>query len=310
VDVHLDVSRRLAPRSALTRDENFGWCVDSADGDLLALDDRLRDIARFRLPEDALGKHGISPDRQTATVSARSRVVVVDRAGSTVWEVPHASWGGGDSQRGSCWFSADGRFVWAHVPTDDGPDEWLLLGAKSGTTAGRVRLSCYSAGSDVIRHPDGNHVGLSVGEGQDGSETYFGRVQGGSPAVDRLDDRSRVLVAFSPDGDRFLTTAHSSGPLQLHRSSDHAVVAALEPEAAFDGDDAFDFFGGFVGPELMLFTSVESDDVFVASVPDLGDVQRLQVPMRRAGDPLFVIPGGFLVSDPATGETTVWRLTG
>ena len=304
----LESSRRLPPRSVIARDEQFGWCVSSADGDLIGIDDHLQDLARFRLPEDALGSHAVSPDLRLAAISARSRVVAIDRTGRQVWEMPHPAWGRGDSDRGACWFSADGRYVWAHVPTASGPDEWLLLDAKGGLL-GTAPLSCHSAGSRVVRHPDANRVGLSVGEGQDGSETYFGRVDGGQPFVERLDDRSRVLVSFSPDGDYFLTTPHSIGPLQLHRVVDRTVVASLEPESAFDDEEAFDLFGGFVSEDLLLFTAEECDDVFVAQVPTLDNIESIAVPDRGAGEFVEAVPGGFLTSDWVSGQTTVWRLS-
>ena len=302
-------SRRLEPRSEISRDDRFGWCVSSAGGDLTALDDELRDLARFRLPNDSLGTPAVSPDLRVAAISAESRVVVVGPEGLTTWEVPHPSWGRGDSERGSCWFSDDGRIVWAHVPTEDGPDEWLLIDAESGAISGRASLSCYSAGSSVIRHPDGIHVGMSVGEGQDGSETYFGRVEDDSPIVQRLDDRSRVLVSFSDDGAHFLTTPHSSGPLEIHSFPDGRVVGSVEPDATLEVDDEFDLFGGFIGPDLVLFTSVGRDDVVVSPAHDLGNSQVVPMPIARAGTFLWVVSGRFLVSDWLTGETTVWRLS-
>jgi len=278
------------------------------DGDLIAIDDDLQDLARFRLPEDALGSHAISPDLGLAAISARSRVVAIDPKGREVWDVPHPAWGRGDSERGACWFSADGQAVWAHVPTTDGPDEWRLLDAKGGSR-GQVPLSCYSAGSNVIRHPDGNRVGLSVGEGQDGSETYFGHIEDGAPVVERLDDRSRVLVAFSPDGAYFLTTPHSDGPIQLHRVSDGAVVASLEPESAFEDEDAFDLFGGFVSQDVVLLTAAESDDVLVAQGPTLENIESIPIPDRGAGEFVAAVPGGLLASDWLSGQATVWRLS-
>lgn len=305
----IESSRRLPPRSAVTRDEQFGWCIASPDGELLAVDDHLRDLARFRLPEDSVGGHGIRSDLNVAAVSGRSRVVAIDRAGSEVWEVPHPAWGRGDSERGSCWFSADGVYVWAHVPTEDAPDEWLLIESGSGGVAGRVPLSCYSAGSGMIRHPDNNRVGLSVGEGQDGSETYFGHVEHGLPVVERLDDRSRILIAFSPDGVHFLSMPHSSGPIQLHRVADGGVVASLDPAAALDEDDEFDLFGGFASPDLVLFTTQERDSVFAARVPHLDAVETVSGPGRSAGNPIVVIDGGFVTAEWLSGETSIWRLS-
>lgn len=304
VQVH---SRTFPPRPSITRDEQFGWCVSVAGGELLAVDEHLEDLARFKLPSDAIGVHGVRPDLGACVVSCHTRVALVDRSGSTAWEVSHPGWGG-DSERGSAWFSADGQHVWAHVPTERDPDEWLLLNAASGAITGRSQLRCYSAGSDPIRHPDGEHIGLSVGEGQDGSETYFGRVEGGVPVVERFDDRSRVLAGFSQDGRFFLTTPHTDSAASVHRFPDGDVVARLEPDAALGPGDAFNFFGGFVGEDRVVLTSATASDVFLARAPYLTDVESMQLPMRRPDNLLVAISGGFLTSDWTTGETILWRL--
>ena len=253
------------------------------------------------------GYTGSGPTFGACVVSCQARVALVDRAGSTAWEVSHPGWGG-DSERGSAWFSADGQHVWAHVPTERDPDEWLLLDAASGAVTGRSRLRCYSAGSDPIRHPDGQHLGLSVGEGQDGSETYFGHVQAGEPVVERFDDRSRVLAGFSQDGRFFLTTPHNTGAVSVHRFPDGAVVARLEPDAVVRPDEEFNFFGGFVDLDRVVLTSANGDDIFLAHAPSLTHAEAMRLPNRRADNLLVAISGGFLTSDWTTGETIIWQL--
>jgi hypothetical protein len=241
-------------------------------------------------------------------VSAAARVVVIDRHGREQWAFHHPSWGRGDSERGSCWFSDDGVVVWAHVPTEDDPDEWVVLEARTGRLIVRAPLQCYAAGSDPIRHPDATFQGLSVGEGQDGSETYWGRLEDDHLVVHRLDDRSRVLIDVSPNGRWFLTTPHGDGPVQVHRVPDGDVVATLDPETVLDEDDGWDFFGGFFDDEMIVLTSSERDSLVVARSPGLDAWEVVPMPISRAGDGLRVAPGRILTAGWLDGVVDLWEL--
>jgi hypothetical protein len=307
VEIRRIANRTLAPSTYIWR-ELSGWGARSPDGVLTLLDDDLEDVVSFPLPADAAGVDGIARDGTAAVVSANARVVVIDRHGQEQWAFHHPSWGRGDSERGSCWFSADGVEVWAHVPTEDDPDEWVVLEARTGRLIARAPLQCYAAGSDPIRHPDGSFQGLSVGEGQDGSESYWGRLEDDRLVVHRLDDRSRVLIDVSPNGRWFLTTPHGDGPVQVHRVPDGDVVATLGPETVLDQDDGWDFFGGFFDDETIVLTSSDQDALVVARSPGLDAWETVPMPISRAGDGLRVAPGRILTAGWLDGVVDLWEL--
>ena len=216
-------------------DDHFGFSASLPTGKLIALDADLRNLASFPLPPDALGVHGVGPDLDRAVVSGKSRIVAIDQSGRELWQVPHQQWGGGDreggsgdSESGSCAFDSDAQLVWAHVPSARGADQLILIDAADGSMSGAVELACCAAGSRFIRHPNNVDIALEVGEGQDGSDIYLARVEGGAPSVRRVGDGTRVLAGFSLDGSMFLTVPHDDGPLLLHRFPEGEVIARRE----------------------------------------------------------------------------------
>ncbi|MEU7019523.1 hypothetical protein ABZ990_02535 [Streptomyces sp. NPDC046203] len=209
--------------------------------------------------------------------------------------------------RGSVEFSVDGTFVWAHVRgplAGDGPgpgpgpgpglgpdpdpastpaptpgeEEWLVLDAADGTVLARVETGTAAAGSSHVPHPDSARMGLTIGEGQDGSPLRWGHYDGRTLTVDSLGDDDLVLLAVSPGGDRLLTVTHDQETLAVHRLADGAVAAALDasgipsrgPEDVPEREDSeedeepneayFDYAGGFVDEDTVIAGTVESDE--------------------------------------------------
>lgn len=307
------VAQRTFPsRTQVVRDARFGWQLIQADRHVVLLDEELDEIASVPLPDDALGVHGVTPDRHSVAVSASSRIALVSADGHLEWEVQHPPWGQGGSVRGSCFVTDDGAYIWATVP-GSGPDEWWLIAAASGEVAGTVALDCHAAGSEPIRHPNGRHVGLSVGEGQDGSQIYWGRIQSGQPVVAQVPGDSRVLVDVSLDGRHFLTAPHDAGPVLLHRFPDGVEEARLPITEVLEFDDAFDYFAGFLDTSTVLVALRERDDLLLASAEDLSQVGWVQMPGGRAGNPVLTGGSGtFLCMDHLAGSMvlTLWELSG
>src|SRR5438132_8235846 len=180
-----------------------GWYSRSAET-LSILDEGFGVVRRFALGPDVPGVCGVSPDLTRVAVSGRDRIRVVDEQGAVLWSVSHSPWGTDYSYAGSCGFSLDGRQVWATVPDTalgtevhdglwdddldaDQPsgagrwgrpeswgDQWWVLDATTGAILGRGWLGAAATGSRVLAHPDGVHMGLDLGEGQDGSRIYWG----------------------------------------------------------------------------------------------------------------------------------------
>jgi hypothetical protein len=312
VRAELIAATSLPPRSFPKRLAGIGWLVHTSRQEVVVLGEDLAEVARFPLPSEWRASHWVTPDLGFVAVSEREKVLLVDRRGRAVWHHDHIPWGSGSSESGSCWVSPDGAHVWATVPRDDEPDEWIVLDASNGQVLGAAPLECEAAGSDPIPHPDGRHIGLSVGEGQDGAEVYWGRWEGGRPVVARLKSRSRVLVDVRPSGAQYLTTPHSSsddGSVQVHEFPSGRVPARLLPDVLRPEDDRFDYEAGYLTDDLVLVSTIANNADLLLTADKLEPIGRVEYPDGNAKD--NVAPSGrgtWLTIDPVTGRHELWRL--
>ncbi|MEH0424460.1 hypothetical protein [Streptomyces sp. B21-083] len=168
------------------------------------------------------GHCAVSPSGDLAVFAGLHALHAVDRRGKIRWEVRHRCWTGCAGHEafteyanerdhryvgsGSAAFSADGTLVWVHIRgplTCDrgrGADEWLVIAAEDGTVLARAATHTAAAGSDHIPHPDPGQMGLTIGEGQDGSALRWGRWNGRTLAIDSFGYEDRFLLAVSPTG--------------------------------------------------------------------------------------------------------------
>ncbi|WP_143728269.1 hypothetical protein [Micromonospora cremea] len=244
--------------------------------------------ARFPAPwpRPAGGIDAVSPALDLAVFSGQHALHAVDAAGTLRWQVRHACWAPSclslhDSYQeyadstehrhpdsGSCWISADGSTVWAHVRTplpddvnSEFDEEWLVLDGVDGRILGRASTDTAAAGHHVPS-PDPGQMGLSVGEGQDGVPLLWGRWDGARLAVNRIGDDDRCLIDVSPCGTRFLTVAHGQGELAIHSLPDgvvaHEVVAddrlPPHPQAPSEPEEEpfWDYQCGFVDESTVI----------------------------------------------------------
>lgn len=295
-------------RAFANRLPEVGWLVTSGAGALSVVDERLVEVARFNRRSTWRGHHWVTPDLERAVLSERDRVSMIDAAGGEVWTTTHHPWGDRGSETGSCWISNDGRHVWATVPSADGPDEWWVLDAGDGRVLGKAPLSCYAAGSHPISHPDGRHVGLSVGEGQDGADVYWAWWEG-EPRVTRLNARDRVLCAVRPNGRDFLATPHGCGSkaITVHVFPGGEVRARLDPNGILEDGDWFDFQAGYVTNDVVLVGSVEGERHFALAADTLAPVDEVAYPTNAAKGGISTSGRGtWLTADYLTGRHQLW----
>ncbi|MFI0989830.1 hypothetical protein [Streptomyces exfoliatus] len=216
------------------------------------------------------GAHSVAPDGTFAAFSGQRSVRAVDADGATRWTYGHACWDQlvghphtGDerqvctgSESGSCRVSDDGRYVWAHVVLEagDDPDDyqegWVVLDARDGRELARLPLpDSVASGSWHLSHPDGVHMGLCVGMGQDGVLVYWGRRDGRELTVhhELNDGLDRILYDVHPDHPGFLTLEHNGNDLQLH---------ALDGTVLAENDELrWDHSCGFLDGDTVMATS-------------------------------------------------------
>lgn len=273
-------------------------------------------------PEWARGVHATAPDGSFAVFSGRTAVRAVNASGRTLWEHGHDCWGCDTMESGSCHVTADGRYVWATVPGPhaDGTyagDEWLVLDASDGEVLAGTVLGCAAAGSNHLPHPDGVHMGLGVGEGQDGTPLYWGRRDGRELTTWPVGDEDRVLADVHPSGAAFLTVAHSSDDLAWHRFPDGAVGGTMPAEEAQGDVDPeygayWDYSCGYVDEHTVLASATAYAEEDVDTAPHwlldaltlrvLGEIA-YPVPVRDAACPLG---DGTWLTEGEDGEITRW----
>ncbi|MFB7663558.1 hypothetical protein ACFC1R_06340 [Kitasatospora sp. NPDC056138] len=276
-----------------------------------------------------------SADGSLIALSGQRSVLALEADGRTRWEYRHGCWGDGPHRhdgtepcrglwQGSCLVSADGRFVWAHVlpgldhddPDTDTHEEWLVLDAADGTVLGRARIEGGSQGSHHLPHPDGAHVLLGTGQGQDGSPAYLGHWDGAELTVREIGDGFRVPVAVHPSGRAFLSTPHSHDALLLHRFPDGRVLMdrdAGDLPADPTQEPAWDFVAGFVDHHTVIAGTFDARQHRGGQLHWLLDALTLRplglvaYPHPVDGYPVALGDGSWLILDQGGATLRRWR---
>ncbi|GAA3928845.1 hypothetical protein GCM10023085_07730 [Actinomadura viridis] len=163
--------------------------------------------------------HAAAPDLERAVYTTGEELVCVARDGRPMWRsafdaAPEQYMNG----RADCAFSLDGEVVWLYRPDlamrgHGHLDQWLAFDAATGAVLGQVELGSAGHGAHHLVHPDGEHVLLSVGQGQDGSRVYRARLEGGGITMAEYDWDGATLYDLSPDGGRMMTVRETPGSL-------------------------------------------------------------------------------------------------
>ncbi|KAH8175144.1 hypothetical protein LIA77_06563 [Sarocladium implicatum] len=196
-----------------------------------------------------------APELDRAVYATRNSVACIGRNGDLLWRYdlePRSNeefW-----HQPDCAFSLDGANVWVYRPDAMAgrakDDTWVVLSSDVGKVVAEFSLS-GTAGhvGQHILHPDGRHVLLDVGEGQDGSTLFRGTVAGKLECFP-YDFSDRVLIDVAPDGRHFMAVDHGQRNVSFHRFPRGEEVSRLNLEALGYDDEAeeeeVDFTGGFL----------------------------------------------------------------
>ncbi|MEV8529046.1 hypothetical protein AB0451_33680 [Streptomyces sp. NPDC052000] len=272
--------------------------VQRDDAEVVAVDVDQPDAgqgAEIRFPAPWPRRFGtvtVSPERDAAVFAGVHAVRSVDATGATRWEVRHGCWGGcpllhvsfdeyaDDSDHlyadsGSAAVSADGELVWSHVRgplasdgnTEDDQELWVVLDAVAGRAVGRVNTGTVASCSEHTSHPDPSQMGLSLGEGEEGSPVLWGRWDGQQVTAEQI-GTERILLAVSPSGRRLLTVPVGQWSLSLHQLEHSSKVAreldatdAVPAHPQTTGKDRvyWDFEAAFVDEDTIVAGTSECD---------------------------------------------------
>ncbi|ADI10341.1 hypothetical protein SBI_07221 [Streptomyces bingchenggensis BCW-1] len=270
------------------------------------------------------GSVTVSPKRDAALFAGVHAVRSVKPTGTTRWEVQHGCWYGGCTlshlsfdeyahdedhgyaDSGSVAVSADGTLVWAHVrgplggdrETEDDQELWVVLDATDGRVLGRVNTMTVASGSEHTPHPDPARMGLSVGEGEEGSPALWGRWDGQQLTAERI-GIDEILLAVSPSGRYLLTVDTGQWSLSLHQVENGSVLRELDAQDTVPahprstGEDRvyWDYDAAFVDEDTLVAGTSECDARYGTARHWLVDVHG----MTLRGEISYPVP----VSGPA-----------
>lgn len=211
----------------------------------------------------------VSRDLRRAVYATTDDVRCVDRDGQERWRLEFGPRAEQKSVNGwvSCAFSQDERHVWIYRPDGmamrgDRLDRWVVVDVATGDLLCETELPSVGHGGEHFLEPDGVHLLLDVGEGQDGSRVFRGRLTDTGIALSEVWDGDRTLIAFAPDGRQVMTVHHEQEDLAFH-TWPGGEVAVRVPLAAFGhewGDAVIEWSGGYLDAGTALVAVAGEDE--------------------------------------------------
>ncbi|MEU0564833.1 hypothetical protein ABZ297_05450 [Nonomuraea sp. NPDC005983] len=279
-------------------------------------------VAVFPIVEAVeLESHAVAPNLRRAVYATADEMVCLDREGKALWRL---GFGPGAEEPynavASCEFSLDGTVVWVYRPDamsgrGDGLDHWLAVDAETGDVVAQAELDCAGHGGHQFVHPDGAHMLLDVGEGQDGSRVYRGRLDQDVIDLTAYPWTDRSLVSLAPDGHHFMTVHHDQEDVAFHAYPDGEVMIRIPVESfGYDPDEAYvEWTGGYLDADNAIVTiGGETEDEQEWYRHHLVDVRTGQVhgtldaQSRHAYDVKPLGDGSWLTTDH---DDRLWRHT-
>ncbi|MGP4022617.1 hypothetical protein [Actinomadura sp. 3N407] len=257
----MTANRRILTKATLTH-------VVAYDLSGLVVNAGLLDRAAVFPAEGEPRGHAASPDLECAVYTTGEALVCVGRDGASRWR---SDFGAAPKQymngRADCAFSLDGDVVWLYRPDlamkgRGHVDQWLAFDTATGRVLDQVELGSMGHGAQHFVHPDGRHILLDVGEGQEGSRVYRARIEDGKIAMAEY-PWDATLYDLSPDGSRMTTVRDTPGTLlqelvfRTCPDGEEDVIVSSE-ELGYDEEEHETFFIGWIVGHLDAVTAIVS----------------------------------------------------
>ncbi len=217
-----------------------GWLVlDDEQRCLTVLDENLRRAREVAVPAlKGRVTAAMSPDGSEFAFAVFDDLVVTDQHGEVRqwWHHPYAApnW----IRRPAVVF--DGRgLLWLYTPANaDG--ELAVFHVAEGKELSRAPLDSAHGLGLFLSHPDGHHVGLAVSMGQEGTISAWCTFDQGAIKVRTVP--GDFLESVSADGERYVTTPHTSLTVVVRRFGDDELVDEGSSIGGFDWTRGDEFY--------------------------------------------------------------------
>ncbi|WP_281904619.1 hypothetical protein [Phytohabitans aurantiacus] len=194
-----------------------GWLNTDAEAGLLrSFDTRLRPCCQIPVPDlDGDVHASAASDGSRFALVGVDGVTVINEAGRPLWHRPERIAAPYQRRQPSGHFDSQGR-LWAYLPGRD--DELAVLDPVDGSLIARTRLDTYQGAATFLNHPDGWHIGVTVAMGQDGTTSFWARLDG-----DRIHLRSvsgEILADIASTGDWYIDLPHRGDQIAVRDVAD------------------------------------------------------------------------------------------
>ncbi|WP_052438327.1 hypothetical protein [Streptacidiphilus jiangxiensis] len=283
----------------------------------------------FRLGDRSHDPYGaaLAPDASCVVVATQREALRVDADGAVAWRIPFPAPAHSSIGLANCAFSRDGAQVWIFRPDamlgrGDGGDRWLVVDAADGRVLAEHALPTVGQGALQVAHPDGHHMLLDVGEGQDGVYLFFGRLQGEAISVHAYPWDDRCLIDLSPDGLEFMTVGHGEEDAVFHSFPDGTELCSFAVDRFLaqagaagdanagdqDGEDSHvAWSGGYLNATTAVITIAGETEDDEWSIPYVVDLPSGAVLGRLPSEPQLRGDGTWTTVDES-GRLTLWEL--
>lgn len=197
-----------------------------------------------------------------------------------------------------------------------------MLDARNGQVLGRSETMTTASSSEHTPHPDPTQMGLSVGEGEEGSPVLWGRWDGAELTTRHL-GIERILLDVSPAGRHLLTVPVGQWSLALHDVQDGSVQQKLEaagivpehPENTDGGRVYWDYEAAFLYEDTIIAGTSECDAPYgtirhwVVNARQMSLSTEITYPFPVWGPPRSAGDGVWYTVSKEGAEVHLWQLT-
>lgn len=258
--------QRPNPKLTITRYQDADLRVYQVSSNI-NVEEPLEPVSTFNIQSnDEIADCTVGLNLRRAVYATRNKVVCIGQESTVLWSrdlEPLSTRFYG--HRPGCAFFLDGTKLWVYRPDAMAGryrlDTLEVLDADTGEVVDKADLDTVGHGANLMQHPDGQHLLIGIGEGQDGAKIFRAALTDDGIELHLYEWTDRCLVDLAPDGRLFITIHHGWRDVACHRFPDGDVVLRLPVvDFGYRDDAATDWSGGFLSPQVAVIAVVGETD--------------------------------------------------